>query len=139
MPCTYSIENDGKIVLERWSGSVSPAEILAQKSLLAEEPRISAGAAVLSDCREAEFAVSADAVLDFAKAEESMARETRIKRYGFLVRNDVYQQAQFFSEKVKQFGVTAIVFNSLDIACTWVGMEVAEVEEIMRRLDGGGT
>ncbi|MDX1740979.1 MAG: hypothetical protein R3178_06780 [Rhodothermales bacterium] len=136
MPCKYTIERNGELVLERWHGVVSPDEILGQKDVLLREDGISEGATVLSDCRDAEFVISQEAVELFAKAEGNVAGETRIKRYGFLVRDDVYNQAQFFSEKVKQFGVTSIVFNSFEVASKWVGLSAEELDGLMSRLDG---
>ena len=136
MPCKYSIESNGQLVLEHWSGLVSPDEILAQKSILRTEEAIVEGATVLSDCRDAEFVISMEAVNLFAKTEESSAGDTRIKRYGFLVREEVYQQAQFFSDKVKQFGVTSIVFNSFEVASSWVGLESDGLAAMMRDLRG---
>lgn len=136
MPCKYSIERDGKLVVERWFGVVSPDEILAQKDLLLGNEDIASGASVLSDCRDAEFVISQEALQLFAKAEEKASDESRIRRYGFLVSDDVYQQAQFFSDRVKPLGVTAIVFDSFDVACAWVGVEPAKVQKMMEGLRG---
>jgi hypothetical protein len=136
MPCKYSIERNGKLVIERWFGVVSPDEILAQKDVLLRNEDVASDASVLSDCRDAEFVISQEALQLFAKAEEKASDESRIRRYGFLVRDDVYQQAQFFSDSVKPFGVTAIVFDSFDVACAWVGMEPATIRKMM---DGLGS
>jgi hypothetical protein len=136
MPCRYTIERGGDLILERWYGVVSPDEILGQKQVLLQDDGVAEGATVLSDCRDAEFVISQEAVDLFAKAEGDVIGETRIKRYGFLVNDDVYQQAQFFSQKVKQFGVTAIVFNSLEVAGTWVGLSLQVLVDLMNGLQG---
>ncbi|MDX1740439.1 MAG: hypothetical protein R3178_04060 [Rhodothermales bacterium] len=136
MPCKYSLENDGRLVLERWYGVVSPDEILAQKSALLRDEHVAPGAVVLSDCRAAELIISQEAVQIFAHAEENSASASPIKRYGFLVNDDVYPHAQQFSNTVKSFGVTVIVFNSLEVAATWVGMEPGALRTLMGKLRG---
>jgi hypothetical protein len=85
VPCNYSIERVGKLVVKRWFGIVSPDEILAQKDLLLRNEDITSGASVLSDCRDAEFVISQEALHLFATAEEKTSGDSRIKRYGSLV------------------------------------------------------
>ncbi len=134
MPCNYVIARDGAVVLELWTGTVSLTELTGHKTHLANEVDLRPGASVLSDCRRAEFEFSPEAIGDLANMENDPASDARIARYAFLVPDEVYAMARQFADKVEGFGKTVIVFNSLDVAATWLGMELSEVLALQERL-----
>ena len=134
MPCSYVIARDGAVVLELWTGTVSLTELAGHKTHLAHEPDLKPGASVLSDCRRAKFEFSPDAIGDLANMENDPASDARIARYAFLVPDEAYAMARQFADKVEDFGKTVIVFNSLDVAATWLGMDVSEVIALLESL-----
>jgi hypothetical protein len=132
LPCKYVICEGGNLVLERWTGAVSYEELLAHKTGQLRDRSINPGASVLSDCRAATFAVSDGQIGEVSAADGQPDRTTTVRRYALVVNSDVYDRAQFFSKRVSEHGVTAIVFSSFDIACTWLGVDPKSTLKLMR-------
>lgn len=103
---------------------------MGHKTQLANNADVKAGASVLSDCRFANFEMLPDAVINLAQMENDPASDSRIARYAFLVPDDVYDMARQFAAEVEKYGKTVIIFNSLNVAATWLGMSVADVLEL---------
>jgi len=136
MPCKYEIAMDGMLVVERWTGTVTHDELMTHKKNQVRDPSIKAGASVLSDCTRAVFSISLDAVNELADMETDAHNKTKIRRYAFLVNDDVYNRAQQFARRVENYGVIVIPFNSLDIACTWLGIDKLKVRDLMDSDEG---
>lgn len=132
MPCKYVITMDGKIVVERWEGTVTLDELIAHKQQQALNPSIKEGAAVLSDCTRATFQISPDAIGKLSAIDNDPNTKKKITRYAFLVNNDTYDRAQQFSNQVNRDGKSVIIFNSLDVACKWLGIDPMEVHEVIK-------
>lgn len=48
----------------------------------------------------------------------------KVGRMALLVNKETYERALVFLKEAEGYGVKVIVFNSLDIACTWLGLDV---------------
>ena len=48
----------------------------------------------------------------------------KVGRMALLVNKETYERALVFLKAVEGYGVKVIVFNSIDIACTWLGLDV---------------
>ena len=137
MPCKYVIAMDGNVVVELWTGTVTFDELMAHKKQLICDSAINAGASVLSDCTRAVFAISPDAISELSEMENDPHNRPRIRRYAFLVRNDVYDRAQQFAHRVDKYGKSVIIFNSLEVACTWLGIDLLKTRELMDSFGAG--
>jgi hypothetical protein len=51
-----------------------------------------------------------------------------------IVAGVAFMTAVAFEREIARYGASAIVFNSLDIACTWLGIGTDEVERILKLL-----
>jgi hypothetical protein len=138
MPCKYVISPDGRVIIEQWTGDVSEAELAAQKRQLLLEPSIKDGASVLSDCTRARFAIAPQAVDALASMDSEPRGSARVRRYAFLVSNDAYDRAQRFAAQVERYGKSVIIFSSLDVACTWLGVDELKARELLQGLEPGG-
>jgi len=134
MPCKYVIAMDGDVVVERWTGTVTLAELMAHKRQQALDPSIKAGASVLSDCTRATIAMSPEAISELSAMDNDAANKPKIAQYAFLVSSDAYSKAQQFANQVNQYGKSVIIFNSLEVASTWLGMDPLKVREL---IEGG--
>ena len=132
MPCKYLIAMDGIAVVELWTGEVTLDELIAHKQRLSRDPSIKAGASVLSDFTRATIEISPDGVRKLSEMDNDARGNAAISRYAFLVDYDVYDEAQLFADEVNSHGKSVIVFNSLELAATWLGMDFEKVREILQ-------
>jgi hypothetical protein len=139
MPCKYAIAAHGLLVVERWTGTVAHEELLAHKAQQFRDPSIKAGASVLSDCTDAVFSISLEAIGKLSEMENNPEFQPKIRRYAFLVNNDVYARAQQFADRVNKYGKSVIIFNSLDVACLWLGIDALKLRDLMASIEGRNT
>lgn len=131
MACKYVIAMNGQVVVERWTGTVTRDELVTHKKQQACDPSINTGASVLSDCTRAVFSLSPDEVSELAEMERNPDSNSKIHRYAFLVSKDAYDKARQFSYQVGDYPKRVIIFNSLDTASLWLGLDSLAVRELM--------
>lgn len=124
MPSTYAVIDDGRIVVEFWTGEVTHDELLAHERRHLSDPLIKAGASVLVDAQRARFGTTEEEIADIAVLYSRVVGKLKVTRMALLVNNETYERALVFMKEVEGYGVKVIIFNSLDIACTWLGLDV---------------
>ena len=124
MPNTYAVINDGSMVVEFWTGQVTHDELLAHERRHLSDPLIKAGASVLVDAQRARFGTTEEEIADIAVLYSRVVGKLKVTRMALLVNNETYERALVFMKEVEVYGVKVIIFNSLDIACTWLGLDV---------------
>jgi hypothetical protein len=129
MPCEVIVLNDGKLVLERWTGLVTFEDVAAHNQYLLQDPSIAQGAAALIDCRTALIALPVERVGELAIPHGDPAGQFKISRFAFVMAADSDAHAQAFTREVQKHGITAIVFTSLSVACQWLGVDPADVPQ----------
>jgi hypothetical protein len=127
---------DGKVVVERWTGTVARQELMTHKQQQVKDPSIGVGASVLSDCTDAVFAIAPDEISEISAMDTDPGNALRVRRYAFLVNNDAYDLARQFSDQVNQHGKSVIIFNSIDVAASWLGLDSPRVRELMASIGG---
>jgi hypothetical protein len=136
MPCEYVVAMDGKVVIERWTGTVDRHELMRHKQQQVSDPSIRAGASVLSDCTRAVFTIAPSEIGEISAMDKDPSDTSKVRRYAFLVNNDVYDIARHFSDQVNNYGKSVIIFNSLDVAALWVGLDAPTVRRLMDSIRG---
>jgi len=131
MPCKYAIAMDGQLVVEQWSGTLTYDELVAHKTRLSRDPSMRADASVLTDCRGCEIQISPETIDKLSEIDNDPEGNSRVGRYAFLVNRDVYERVQRFSNQIARSGKRALIFNHLDAACQWVGIDPAKVRELI--------
>jgi hypothetical protein len=134
MPNHYSVLNDSNLVMEFWMGHVTQQEILAHERRHLNDPLIQPGASVLVDAMQASFESTVDEVKKIAGLYSRVAGRLKVGRVAILVNRDAYERALVFLKEVQGYGVNVIVFSSLDIACTWLGIDAAIARAELRLL-----
>lgn len=124
MPNNYAVLNDGSAVVEFWTGQVTHDELLAHERRHLSDPSVKPGAAVLVDAERAHFGTTIDEVKELADLYGQVIGRLKVGRMALLVNKETYERALVFLKEVEGYGVKVIVFNSLDIACTWLGLDV---------------
>jgi hypothetical protein len=124
MPNNYAVLNEGSAVVELWTGPVTHEELLAHERRHLSDPLIKAGASALVDAERAQFGTTVEQVKDIAALYGQTIGRLKVGRMALLVNKETYERALVFLKEVEGYGVKVIVFNSLDIACTWLGLDV---------------
>ncbi len=135
MPCKYVIVNDGEVVLELWAGSMTLEELMAHKQQQMSDSAIKPGAAVLADCRRADVRIPPEAIGQLSEMEGGPRGKSAIGRYAFLVSEDAYDRALQFADQAAGHGKSVIVFNSLEVAAIWLGIDY---ETVLKHLESIG-
>ncbi len=143
MKIEYLTIREGRIVLEKWQGTVSHHGLLEHEHAQLQDTRIQSGAVCLADCRDAVFPESnVQNIHELADLHSRPDNKITIAKIAVLVSdsNDWVTGKQLeVDSMVNRF--TVILFNSISVACTWLGVEEDEVEEhlavLKERLEAG--
>jgi len=127
MPNNYTVLNGGNVVVEFWTGQVSHDELLAHERRHLSDPLIKGGAAVLVDAERAQFGSTTDEIKDIVGLYGQVVGRLKVGRMALLVNKETYQRSLVFLKEVEGYGVKVIVFSTLDVACTWLGLDVEVV------------
>jgi len=138
MPCKYALAMDGNVVIERWTGTITYDELMTHKTQQLGDPSIKANASVLSDCTRAVIEIPLGAIDQLSEIDNHADRSSKISRYAFLLNPDVYDRAQRFADRVSQSGKRVLIFNRLDAACKWLGLDPLKARELIDGMDGQG-
>ncbi|MCC6139202.1 MAG: hypothetical protein IT389_01140 [Nitrospira sp.] len=134
MPNAYAVLQDGNVVVEFWTGQVTHAELLAHERRHLSDPSIQAGASVLVDAERAHFGTTAEQVKDLVSLYGQIIGRLKIGRKALLVNRETYDRALILIREVEGYGVRGIIFNSLDIACIWLGLDIDMVRGQLQAL-----
>lgn len=134
MPNNYVLLNGGSVVVEFWTGQVTQDELLAHERRHLSDPSIQAGAAVLVDAERAHFATTGAEIKEIADLYGQAIGRLKVGRMALLVNKETYDRALVFMKEVEGYGVKVIVFNSIAIACTWLGLDVSAVRKHLQAL-----
>lgn len=136
MPVKYLTANDGQLVVERWVGAISRAELVSHGQRQHEDGAIASGAKVFVDARLAEFP---EATFDLAQElwdlNGTADRKGRTSMCAAIFRGEDFDRAKEWETRARASGLNAIVFRSLEVACTWLGTDPAETEALLDCID----
>ena len=123
--CTYVV----------WDVEVTPDEWRSHFEAMSNDPAFPPGPRMLADLSTAGGApgMSTDIVTEMATAwSERVARTGPMKLA--IVPNGAWEKARQLERAIGDSGLTAIVFNDLVTACTWLGLQPALVGPIIEGL-----
>jgi hypothetical protein len=136
MPVKYIVLNKGKLVIERWVGTISHAELIEHERNQLNDTSIARGAIALADARQALFPeTTLDGIRELAELHTKPENKTSISSYALLVTTETWPQAKILEKEAEEVGVMIITFDSPDVACTWLGIDtdttMSHVENIV--------
>jgi hypothetical protein len=137
MPCKYAVLQEGRVIVEHWTGTLGYEALVQHKDQQRLDPAIKPGASVLSDCTLATVEISAEAI-DRLSAFEHHHQDQAVQRYAFIVKPEVYERVQRFRDGVSTIGTTVHIFNDLDAACRWLELHSSEVRALVASLSAHG-
>lgn len=124
LPNNYVVLNSGSAVVEFWRGQVTHDELLAHERRHLSDLSVKPGAAVLVDAERAHFGTTVEQIKEIVALYGQVIGKLKVNRMALLVNKETYERALAFLKEVKGYGVKVIVFSTLDVACTWLGLDV---------------
>jgi hypothetical protein len=143
MSIVYRIRKEEDLTLVLWDGVVTADDFLAHvRRLTSDAEWPPPGRLHLADLRITSLdATMDDSILETAADYYGSHSHKLAKMKAAIVAREAFKKAVAFERLVSRYGVTAIVFNSLDTACTWLGVDYGEVGRSLQQLraDAGGS
>jgi hypothetical protein len=134
MPVKYVVLNQGTMVVELWTGTISHDEVLAHERRHLSDSSIALGASVLVDATSASFETTPEAVHEVTDLYRRSGEKLRVGISAVLVNTSAYDRARLYERQATDFGVRVILFNSLDVACVWLGIDVMVASTELKKL-----
>jgi hypothetical protein len=136
MPVHYLISDDGRFVVERWSGQIAHLEALEHERTLLGDPRLQSGARALSDTRLALFPETNE-----GNMQELVALHGAAGKHGSISRSaictvlvDTYDQAKIYRRACAAVGVEVELFTEIEPACAWLEVEPGRALQLLESL-----
>ena len=134
MPVEYVVLNQGALVLEFWTGTISHDEVLAHERRHLSDSSIAPGASVLVDAIRASFETTLEQVYEVTDLYRRSGKKLRVGKSAILVNQLAYDRARVYERQASDCGVTVILFNSLDVACIWLGIDSQTARKELEKL-----
>ena len=134
MPVTYVVLNQGSLVLELWTGMVSHEEVLTHERQHLSDASIAHGASVLVYATGASIKTTTGSVHEVTDLYRRSIEKLRVGKAALLVNELTYDLARVYEKQSIDLGLRVILFNSLDVACTWVGVDDTRAREAFEQL-----
>lgn len=137
MPVQYLVTDKGTLVIELWTGVISREEMLSHEKKQLQDDSITQGASVIVDARKADFSnIPYETATDLVKIYDDKENITSIIKSAILVRNADYDKARRLEDEAARGTRHIIVFNSLEIACIWLGKDPDRIRKLIDSLAG---
>jgi hypothetical protein len=138
MPVKDSVLLDGRLIVERWEGTVDRDALLSRALKRCEDGRIRHGAVLVADYRAARLGeVRLEDIEELGEA-----RTRKHVRTAILVHEGDWSRARAAEVQVEHEGLEVACFDLLgakpremiEAACHWLGVDPELVEAELRRL-----
>jgi hypothetical protein len=136
MGIVYRIDKEKGCTVVRWDGVVAADAFLAHVKHLSSDPDWPPPRRLhLTDLHTTSLDVSMDeAIIEKAAEIYGEHRDQIAGMKVAIVAGKSFNKAVLFERAIARYGATAIVFNFLDSACRWLGIDFKEVRQTLRQL-----
>jgi len=136
MPGKYVVVDGGRLVIEKWVGKTSCAEILAYEKRRAQDASIANGAKLFTDARAGEFAKTSDEFMQRVfELREGPDCKAHLSVWAALLPASEIDQGRVWEAEAGRRGVRSVIFTSFDVACTYLGIDPVETQELLDNID----
>jgi hypothetical protein len=136
MSIRYRINNKIGVTIVVWSGETTAAEFLAHVQRLVDDPRWPPTRRLqLGDMRRAtSFARMDDKTLQNAANILGRHLDKIAGSKVAFVADKAFEKSSTFRRFMSIYPLSLIVFNDLDTACTWLGIDLQETERTIAEI-----
>ena len=133
MPIGYKITHGGKLTVKVWTKQVSTSEMLAKSQEFLNNPAVLPNRVELVDVTRATTPHIGEMELrqlfDGYQAHKQKLVNTNI---AIVATGEEFDKARIYEQLSTPHLVTVVVFNEMDTACTWLGVDEAEIRGLVR-------
>ncbi len=136
MGIRYFFDKEKGIGYSCWSGTVTAGELLEQTRRKVVNPDWPPSSRrVLADLRYATVGAGFDRELVGQIVKLYMEHAETVQNLrAAIVANGLFERAKLFEQLVSGYSPAVIVFNNLDTACVWLGIDVQAAVERLKRM-----
>ena len=135
MSIKYYTDRKANLGCVLWEGTVTAEEWLAHMRTMTAEPDWPVMTRVLCDLRSvADVSSIGDAEITQAVALYSLAPGNLASKRAAVAASEAFRKASAFQTAIARFGLSVIVFNTLDTACIYLGVDAAFANEVLAGL-----
>ena len=135
MRIVYLIEPRVQLSVSAWNGAVTGEEWRASLKRLLEDPSFGSVTRHLADLRLADLGSTIDEaeIRDTVDFLAPYAKLLAGRRAAILAGKE-FAKAGIFEQLIARYSLTVVAFTFLDVACTWLGIEVGEAQPLLDKL-----
>ena len=140
MGIRYRIDQELGVTFALWEGTVTAGEFLENAKRMIADPEWPPRRRLhLVDVRAASRGTGFDVSMmeEAARLFVADPQKTDTMKVA-IVAGQMFQESTRFQEilsRVSRQGTSVIVFNSIEVACVWLGIDVHAAQEILRQLE----
>ena len=141
MPIRYLYDSQSNVIFVLWYGTVTWEQWRRQIAILMADPVWQTAAAVMADVRSvSDVSTIGQAEIDEAvqlfAADPGVLRRMRIA----IIATGAFGRANLFRNAIAHWGTSVVVFNALDTACLFLGLNqpdaIQTLEELRQIIEG---
>ena len=117
---------DGRVTWEEWSKQI---HIVMADPAWQKAPYILADLRSVTDTSSISIQELDQAISFFATDPAAL----KVKR-GAVIARDEFGKARHFADRVSRYGTSLLIFNSLDTACLFLGLDLLETSHILESI-----
>ena len=138
MSIVYRIDKEQGLTVVLWEGVVTADDFLAHvRRLSSDADWLPPKRLHLSHLRFTALDASMDAaIIEKAAHLYGNHLEKGVNLKVAIVASEAFKKAVAFERVLLRYGASVVVFNFLENACTWLGIEAEEIERTLRQLRG---
>lgn len=133
MGVVHFIDRPNNIIYVVWDAEIDAETWLNELRKLSAEPDWPAISRIITDLQGASANISSDD-MEQAAALFGAQLEAVMKKTVAVLARDAFNKARTFSTLVQRFGISMIVFNNLDTACTFLGVNPTDAAQKLEQL-----
>ncbi len=135
MGISYRILPQKGVTIVLWQGEVGMDEMLAQLQRLNKDPDWPPSKGLqITDLRDVHLNEITVEMLRQTVETMSIAPNKLAHIKMAIVARDEFRKSATFARMMDKFQTTIVVFNSLDNACDWLGLDYRDVEQVLVEL-----
>jgi hypothetical protein len=139
MGILHSCDTQAGVIYAVWNGTVTWHDWQEHASALMSEPYWKQSSRFLVDLRSVTNTSSIDAG-DIQTARQLFSQNTTAGKRGAVIAANEFRNAQEFRTLIEASGISMVVFNGLDTACIFLGLDFTitsrELERLRNQLRG---
>lgn len=134
MPNAYVVLKQGRMVIEKWAGTISHEELISHEADQFHDASIKSGFACLTDARDASFQSPPEKIHEIFEPQTNSEHSAKLSKVALLVSDNSYEKARVYEKLARKYNINVIVFSNFDVACRWVGINPAEANEHLKNI-----